>query len=151
MKKIVLLAFSLVLAGCSTNYQAYYGDNSVVKGSGGTMTTVEGVDFWENGSPSVKFQILGVIDDSRPGGPVPMAALKGTVARKALEAGGDAVIMMSSQSSIEGFISNTNSAVHGSANLSGNSVYGSAYGSSSTVLTPVRKNRSKFVVAKYLD
>jgi hypothetical protein len=37
----------------------------VREGTGGEKKTVDGIDFWANGAPPRKFQIIGFITDSR--------------------------------------------------------------------------------------
>jgi hypothetical protein len=62
---VVLAASTLLLTACAhTNFTEYRGP-SVVAGKGGTVKNGDGIDIWENGDPDRKYQILGVIDDSR--------------------------------------------------------------------------------------
>ncbi|UVL42562.1 hypothetical protein LOY55_10870 [Pseudomonas sp. B21-040] len=98
MKKLfptVIFATAL-LSGCalyaSTNFQPYETKNGTFVGQGGAKETIDGVDFWTSGEPPRKFQMLGVIDDDRVNNPITMNSLKGAVALKAKQAGGDAVI-----------------------------------------------------------
>jgi hypothetical protein len=58
------------------------------------------MDMWTNGDPPRRFRILGIIDDERPGGLIPMAELKHDIVKKAREHGGDAVILVSSRLSL---------------------------------------------------
>ena len=63
MKRIVspLLAL-VVLAGCSSpKYQAL-SSHPVVKGTGGTPHIVNGIPFWQNGTPNRKYAVLGYTD-----------------------------------------------------------------------------------------
>lgn len=113
------------------------------KAAGGTTTIVEGMEVWDNGEPPRKFAILGIIDDERPGGAIPMANLKGDIVQKAKEAGGDAVVQLNSNSQLVG--------VYSSGSATGYS-YGrtaTAYGSSTAI--PMRRIYSKFVVNKFLN
>ena len=90
-----ILATAL-LSGCAlyadTNFQPYEAKNGTFEGQGGAKETIDGIDFWTNGEPLRKFKILGVINDVRVDNPITMNGLKGAVAQKAKEAGGDAVI-----------------------------------------------------------
>lgn len=140
--KFVALACLLVLAGCaSTQYRPYEGAADI-QGTGGARSVVEGVDFW-TGTPPRKFRVLGLIDDTRPGGPLPMASLKGDIARKAKEAGGDGVLEVGSEMQLAGFV-NTAGA---SAQTIGTTT--TAYGSG--VSMPARRHTSRYAVIKYLD
>ncbi len=89
------------------------------------------MEIWDNGEPPRKFAILGVIDDQRPGGLIPMASLKSDIVQKAKEAGGDAVIELTNNSHFVGVYAT-----------------GSAY---ATAAVPLRRNYSKFAVIKFLD
>jgi hypothetical protein len=71
------------------------GGNSVVQGHGGTRKVVDGMDVWTHGDPPRRFKVLGIIEDERSGGMIPMAQLKHIV-QKARQNGGNAVIFVSS-------------------------------------------------------
>lgn len=147
MKMLLILAAVAVialLAGCAnTEYKPFEAKNNMFEGKGGTKVVVDGIDIWDNGDPPRKYKVLGIIDDERPGGLVPMSQLRADMVKKAREAGGDAVVQLGSQSQIAGYY--TSGAA--SAYASGSSA--TAYGSSTTM--PVRRNSAKFAVIKYLD
>ena len=90
-----LAAVSMFAAGCSTTFTEYRGQ-SIVEGKGGTVRKVDGIDFWENGDPDRKYQILGVIDDSR-GDSIFVPGKDGAIAKVAREHGGDAVVLLRSE------------------------------------------------------
>lgn len=139
----MLLAASL-LAGCATTeYKAFEGKGNVIEGKGGTKVVVDGLEIWDNGEPPRKFKVLGIIDDERPGGLIPMSQLRSDMVKKAREAGGDAVVQLNSQSQIAGYYTSGSA----SAYAYGNSA--TAYGSSTTM--PVRRNLAKFAVIKYVE
>jgi len=143
-KRFLLIVAALVAVGCtSTDFQTWEGRNSVVEGHGGTKKVVDGVDVWTNGDPPRRFQILGIIDDERPGGLIPMAELKHDIAKKAREHGGNAVILISSFSQLAGYYNSAtvNTQVYGNTATS--------FGSDTTV--PITRRASKYVVIKYLD
>ncbi|HEU0048722.1 MAG TPA: hypothetical protein VFQ43_14090, partial [Nitrososphaera sp.] len=72
---VVIAALSFF--GCtSTDFQSWEGRSSVVEGHGGTRKIVDGMDVWTHGDPPRRFQELGIIEDDRPGGLIPMARLK---------------------------------------------------------------------------
>jgi hypothetical protein len=91
----VIFATAL-LSGCSlyatTDFQPYETKDGKFVGQGGTKETSDGIDFWANGEPPRKFQIIGIITDNRLGNPITMNSRKGDVALKAKQAGGNAVI-----------------------------------------------------------
>lgn len=64
-------------------------------GSGGACDRVAGVEVWTMGRPNRPYEIIGVIQDRRAGGVIPMAMRDGSVARKARAKGGDGIIVLS--------------------------------------------------------
>ena len=101
------------------------------------------MEIWDNGEPPRKFKVLGIIDDERPGGLIPMSQLRSDMVKKAREAGGDAIIQLNSQSQIAGYYTS------GSASATAYGNRATAYGSSTTM--PVRRNMAKYAVIKYLE
>ena len=141
---LAAVAAIALLAGCAnTEYKPFEAKNNMFEGKGGTKVVVDGMEIWDNGDPPRKSKVLGIIDDERPGGLIPMSQLRGDMVKKAREAGGDAVVQLNSQSQIAGYY--TSGTV--SAYASGSSA--TAYGSSTTM--PVRRNIAKFAVIKYLE
>jgi hypothetical protein len=139
----ILLAVSLFCVGCtSTDFQSWEGRNSVVEGHGGTRKVVDGMDVWTHGDPPRRFQVLGIIEDERPGGLIPMAQLKHDIVQKARQYGGDAVIFVSSQSQLAGYYTAGSASAYGYGNSA------TAFGSSTTV--PITRRSSSYVVIKYL-
>lgn len=144
--KLILPLFVLVLASCSTtSFQTFEGARPVV-GTGGSRETIEGIDFWSNGSPPRKFQVVGIIDDDRHGGIIPMAGLKKDVARKARESGANAVILLGSDSRITGWINNSNANSTVNVHPGFATVTTHSYGSS----VPLRRNSARYAAIKYL-
>ena len=141
---ILLLPLSIFLSGCaSTEYKPYEGRNIVYEGQGGTRTTIDGIDFWEYGDPPRKFTIMGVIEDERPGGYVPMAHLRDDIAQTAKAQGADAVLLLSSGSQFRGAITNTSAQTRFYGNT--------AFTTGSAVSMPVFRNNAQFLVIKYLE
>lgn len=98
MKKLLPAVFlfpAFLLASCSTTFTEYRGAD-VAKGTGGTVRVVKGVDFWENGTPDRSYRILGVIDHRTRERSISHALGDNSIAGKAKERGGDAVILMES-------------------------------------------------------
>jgi hypothetical protein len=120
--KFGLLGITLILSACATDYYTYQGA-PVMTGKGGASKNVDGVDLWITGSPPRRFQIIGYITDSRPGGPIPMATRDSAVASEARAKGGDGVIMNSDNSQLVGMANMTNV----------NAVYNNLYGTSLTM------------------
>lgn len=139
----VVLAVSLVMGCATTEYKSFEGKANVFEGEGGTKVIVDGMELWDNGDPPRKFKVLGIIDDERPGGLIPMSQLRSDMVKKALEAGGDALIQLGSQSQIAGYYTSGSASAYGYGNSA------TAYGSSTTM--PVRRNVAKFAVIKYVE
>jgi hypothetical protein len=134
----------LAVAGCATTeFKPFEAKVNSYEGKGGTKTIVGGMELWDNGDPPRTYKILGIIEDRRGSGLIPMASLQSDIVQKAREVGGDAVIQLGSESRITG-VYTTGSA---SAYQYGRSA--TAYGSSTSV--PLGKTFSKFVVIKYLE
>lgn len=144
LKIFAAVLLAVLSSGCATTtFLPYESTGTPVQGSGGTKMVVEGMEVWSNGEPPRKFNVIGVIEDERPGGPLPMASLTKDVVAKARESGGDAIIKVSNQKQVTGYVTNGSATIHGSSN------YARAYGSATTV--PVSRNYSKFVVIKYVE
>ena len=161
MRQIFLFGAALILTSCtSTDFQAWEGRTAlVVEGHGGTRKIVDGVDVWMNGDPPRKFQVLGLVEDQRPGGIIPTARLKHDVVRKVRQYGGNAAILISSVSQLQGYYSTATA----NTNLYGN-IYGYRYGNTcsgsyagsarsfgSSTTVPITRRSPKFLVIKYLD
>lgn len=147
MKKaiaVVLILTASLLTGCATTeYRSYEGKSNVIDGKGGTKVVVAGMEIWDNGEPPRKFKIIGIIEDQRPGGLIPMAQLRGDMVEQARKVNGDAIIQLSNASQIAGYYTSGSA----SAYAYGNSA--NAYGSSTTL--PVRRNFARFAVIKYAE
>jgi hypothetical protein len=138
------IAMLILLGGCaSTQFKAYEGRGNVIEGHGGTRVVVDGMDVWENGEPPRKFKLLGLIEDERPGGIIPMGQLQGDLVKKAREVGGHALIKINSQSQIMGY----QTSGYASTNAIGSTR--PATGTATTIAA--RKNFATFAVIQYLD
>lgn len=144
MRRIVLLAALLAIstAASALDFKRFYGRDAIVEGRGGEMESIEGIDYWTNGDPPRRYEIIGYIEDRRQAtGLVGMARLKSLpkqVARMGKENGGDAVILVSSENDVVGYASNATVTANGNA----------AYGSGMAV--PLSKRESRFAVVRYL-
>ena len=131
------------MVGCATTeFKPFEAKVNAFEGVGGTKVIVEGMEFWDNGEPPRKYMVLEIIEDESPGGPIPMASLKGDVVQKAKEVASDTVIQLNKNSQLVGVYSSGSATAYSY----GRSV--NAYGSSTAV--PMHRNFSKFAVVKYL-
>jgi len=141
--RLAVLAVSATLWSCATTeFQVWEGRNSVAQGNGGTRKIVDGMDIWTHGDPPRRFQVLGIIEDTRPGGRIPMAYMNHDIVAKARQQGGDAVILVENQSQLAGYYT------FGDANAYG---YGnSAWGSGSSTTLPLTRHSATYVAIRYL-
>ncbi|MEI8299403.1 MAG: hypothetical protein WCH32_15455, partial [Pseudomonadota bacterium] len=164
LARVIAVAAALALAApaFAQDFTAWEGKNAVQEGDGGTKKTVNGIDFWADGSPPRKFKLIGYIHDRRHKsglvGMVRMSGLESDIAKVAKANGGDAVILVASGAETVGRVAtgfaNTHSTTNASANVYGNSAYGHANTNSNTfgtaVATDVQKQESKYAVIQYL-
>ncbi len=140
----VLLAAILCTGCATTTFKTFETRGSgVIEGKGGTKTVQDGMDIWDYGDPPRKFKILGVIEDERPGGIIPMGQLRAEMVKKAREVGGHALIQAANQAQIVGY------QTFGSATTT-------AYGNTATATglataVPIRRNSALFVVIQYVE
>jgi hypothetical protein len=139
---ILSAALVLVLAACSTQYSTYSG-SPVLVGHDGASRQVGGIDFWTVGAPPRPYQIVGYIEDSRPGGPVTMAGRLGAVAAQARAAGADGIIITSDNKEFMGTFSTAS--VNGWSNGYGFGANG--FGMSA----PIVRRNSTFLAIKYIN
>jgi hypothetical protein len=133
-------------ASAGTQFLTYDGRDAVQEGQGGNKKVVDGVDFWMDGTPPHRYQILGEITDERwrSGlvGLIQMGRLDKDIARMVHEKGGDAVLLADEHDRVVGV------ATTGFGNAYGNR-WG-AWGSSSAFSAPMTREASRFIVVKYL-
>jgi hypothetical protein len=67
---VPIAALALLLAGCVTEYYPYQGGGPMI-GQGGAAKRIDEIDIWQIGAPPRKFQIIGFIEDTRPGALLP--------------------------------------------------------------------------------
>ena len=103
MRRRLLTLILVALGGCAPQYLPWQGGR-VIPGSeqGGAVKRVAGIDFWESGAPNRPYVIVGLIQDTRPGGPLFMMHRAPQLAALAREKGADAVILKSSSSELAG-------------------------------------------------
>jgi len=161
---LVLLLIVAILAGCaSTDFQPVESQGPLLgQGQWGTRKVVDGVDIWTMGAPPRKYRVLGVINDTRGGGVIPMAGYYSGIAAKVKQYGGNAAIEVSSRSQYLGTASFANATTTTSGGYSGT---GYNYGNFSTVngtvnttsntfasgtSVPMFKHHGTFLVVRYL-
>jgi hypothetical protein len=137
------LGIVLTFSACvSTQYSAYSG-SAVVIGQGGASRNVNGIDFWVYGTPNRPYQVIGYIEDSRPGGPISMAGREKGIAAQAQVAGADGIIINSDSKEFMGTVSN--GFVNGWST-------GTGFGMSGFGTTvPVIRRNSTFLAIKYVN
>jgi hypothetical protein len=81
---LTLLLATTILCGCaSTDFQPFESQAPITgQGIAGTRKVVDGVDIWTFGAPPRKYRVLGVINDTRGAGPLPMAGYYSGIAAK---------------------------------------------------------------------
>ncbi len=86
-------------ATAGVQFSTYEGPDAVQTGTGGAKISKEGVDFWTQGTPPRRFQVLGFLTDSRQDKRISGKAIgsKG-LARRVTDAGGDALIVINQDS-----------------------------------------------------
>lgn len=99
---ILTVIMSVGFISCSTTKFTTYRGAGLVQGKGGTVRTVEGVDFWENGDPDRKYKVIGVIEDSRGDGLISRWGKDSDIARKVRESGGDAIVFIGEDRKLRG-------------------------------------------------
>jgi hypothetical protein len=146
---VPIAALTLLLSGCMTDYYPYQGGGPMI-GQGGASKRIDGVDIWLFGAPPRKFQIIGYIEDSRPGGPPSMAQRNPKLAATAKEQGGDGVLIQSDAAQYMGSITTGNAFTTASGSFYGNGFAGSALTTGTTVSAPMIRREGRFFVIKYL-
>ena len=138
LSAVTFLGVPSALAG--QKFSAYEGKDSIMEGRGGTKLSKHGVDYWDNGLPPRRFQVLGFITDRRKNNAITPDVIgsKG-IAKATLKHGGDAVVVLSSREHFKGMAS------FGNAYAAGQGI--NAYGYSGAITDQV----STLAVIKYLD
>lgn len=105
MRCIISLILIGILAGCATvDFQPYEGNNSIYQGEGGTKVVVDGVDFWANGSPPRKFEMIGMVVSEVGSGVGDESIIRSAVASEVRKHGGTAAVQVTNNSSFSGIV-----------------------------------------------
>jgi hypothetical protein len=161
MKRLALAAALAVTATVTasaafagTHFYTYEGKDTVREGTGGAKEVVGGVDFWIEGSPPRRFQLIGVLTDDRLKtglfGIIAMADLKRDMARHVRKVGGDAVVMTQTEDTVEGATGATFTSGQGTATAFGNSASFLGSSNSSSFVGLVKTHHVRYYVIKYL-
>lgn len=138
MKPLIALVGLFLSACVNTNYHAWEG-GAVTAGEGGAKDVVDGMDVWVTGKPSRKHKVVGYIEDERGAGIIPRRALYGDLVKVAKEKGGDAVVLLSSDTQVSGI-------------SQGQATYNTFTNTLTPGTTTVHKSMStKALVIKYVD
>jgi hypothetical protein len=141
--KLLLLSAFFICAACSTDYQSWEFRNAEFHGRGGLRKVVHGMDLWTSGAPDRRFRVLGVIRDQD---------VYPKVVRKARAQGGDALILISSSTQLQGYYTGTSGSTQVYGNYwgySGFSGTATSFGSAYTV--PITQTTLTLAVIKYLN
>jgi hypothetical protein len=138
---VPIAALALLLAGCVTEYYPYQGGGPMI-GQGGAAKRIDGIDIWQIGAPPRKFQIIGFIEDTRPGSPPSMAQRDSALAAVAKQHGGDGVLIQSDVVQYAGSVTSGNAFTTFGA--------GSAFTTGSAISAPIVRREGRFFVIKYL-
>lgn len=150
-KIVSLIALSMIAVApmrvaASPQFLVYEGRNAIHDGQGGEKKVVDGVEFWFDGDPPHRFQVLGVITDRRMKtglyGMIRMHGLEPDIAKMARSAGGDAVILQGQDDDVIG------ASGFSSAYATGGRGWASGFGSS--FMAPMKAHESRYIVVKYL-
>lgn len=136
----------LFLCGSSLSvaqeFAAWEGKQVVKVGEGGARKVINGIDFWTEGTPPKPYVLVGYLLDTRHEsgiyGMMRMASLEGSIANKAKQAGGDAVVFMTSESQ-KYFGEGVDEANRIDVNINQGGFSG-----------PITKRQSKYAVLKYV-
>lgn len=110
MRRTALCAavLAIALAGgpavARGQFVAYDDADAVWEGEGGLLVAHDGIDFWTDGTPSRRFQILGTLTESRSGIAAGQAVGSPNLARQARALGGDALILVGRRERDGGFV-----------------------------------------------
>lgn len=106
MNKLLGALLLLTLTACaSVEYQPYEGKpNEVWEGQGGTKLVVDGVDFWDNGSPPRRFKVVGYAKGAIGEGYGADPIIRSSVASKVRAMNGNAAILVNGNTTAGGFI-----------------------------------------------
>jgi len=163
---VALVLGAMVLPGCGfytrTSFSEYRGAAEFA-GYGGTVRVVDGIEVWTSGEPNRPYKVLGVIDQSYYNNRSVMAWIAGASRESAVIAtakqyGGDAVMLLSSDSAVTGYKSFGFASGHSTGAFSGyyrhnnygGSHFGNMFGYGVARTDAISETASRIAVIKYL-
>jgi hypothetical protein len=150
----IIAVVAISLSSCADTEFYNYSGAKVFTGTGGASRSIDGIDFWIEGTPAQKYEIIGVITDNRRGSILQMALRNGAIASLAKAHGGNAVMLADDDREVVGSISNGSSYTTGQATITPYPSYVSVVGSAQTTgtgMTALRTRRNaKYYVIRYL-
>ena len=133
MKKMILILNMILLTSCiSVKYIEYRGEE-ILQGEGGSIDNVNGVDFWEYGTPNQEYKIIGILEYKANDKPIHNMLKNSKLAAKCKKYNCDGLILVDEKISAKGVVLNNN---YG---------YGNTYGS------VTNKKSLKYEMIKYID
>jgi hypothetical protein len=159
----IILAFDGCALYTNTQFTEYRGP-SELKGDGGTVRTVDGIDVWQTGTPNRKYKVLGLIQQSHYDNHSLMSTIASVskdseIIKQAKVHGGDAVIILGTISAITGYTTYGVAQGTQSGTLSGygnGSYYNGTYSGSSSAFGIANthantRTDTSIAVIKYLE
>lgn len=131
-------------AAAGAKFAVYEGKDAVQEGRGGARLTWDGIDFWTTGDPPRRYEVLGVLTDTRGGGILSGDAIGApSIIKKVKALGGSGVIVLDRSSRQTGTIYNNRA----------NGTYGdgrvNAFGTG--IAVPITRNTTQMLVVRYLE
>jgi hypothetical protein len=100
-----LVATLAAPASAGVQFSTYEGPQAVQTGTGGAKISKDGIDFWTDGTPPRRFQILGFLTDTRGDGSFSGNAIGSSgLAKRVRAAGGDALVIIDQNTRPEGSV-----------------------------------------------
>ncbi len=137
----------ITISACNSNKVTEWRDTKTYEGDGGAVEAVEGIDVWSVGTPQRKFKVIAFIEHSHRSsglvGIINSSTWKSSVAKKAKELGGDAVVLSSQSRHLRGFTGSQSGQITANGNTA-------TYSGTSTS-TAVYSDKAGVLVVKYVD
>ena len=101
MNKVASILIVLTVIACSSPKIIEYRGPNEFEGKGGTVETIDGIDFWITGTPNCKFKVLGYTAYNPESYAVDVISRKVLIS-KVKEIGGDGVVIIDKESRASG-------------------------------------------------
>jgi hypothetical protein len=132
--QLISIGIAFLLVACSTDFQRWEGPPIVREGNGGTRKNIHGMDVWMNGTPPMRYRVIGFIQTDET---IDRGCIK-TARRE----GGDALILISRRSDFAGIVGSSSASVTAYGNMA------TGYGNSFSA--PVYRTSQLLAVIKYV-